>query len=104
MENGIGNEEFIINTFGEETKEWDEATKKADEMREELRIQFELNTSYEELRNQLEEWEGDKKWKAKEESNWRSNLEQILPKIPEEEEIGIFDDSVPRTLMISKHK
>ena len=34
-------------------------------MREELRIQFEANTSYEELRNQLEEWEEDKKWKEK---------------------------------------
>ena len=28
LENGIGNEEYIINTFGEETKEWKEATKK----------------------------------------------------------------------------
>ena len=39
--------------------------KKAHEMREELRIQFELNTSYEELGNQLGEWEEDKQWKER---------------------------------------
>ena len=80
MEKGIEGEEYIINTFGEETKKWNESTKRAHEMREELRIQFELNNSYGELRNQLEEWEEDKKLEEREESNRRANLEQISPK------------------------
>ena len=87
---GIGNEEYIIRIFGENTEEWKEATKKAYEMREDLRVQFELKNSYGELRNQLEEWEEDRQWKAKEESNRRANVEQNLPTIPE---VGEFEDS-----------
>ena len=56
-------------------------------MREELRAQFELRNSYEELRNQVEEWEEDKKWKAREEMNRRANVERNLPTIPEVVEI-----------------
>ena len=40
--------------------------------------------SYGELRNQLEEWGEDKKWKSREESNRRANVERISPTIPEE--------------------
>ena len=94
---GVGNEEYIINTLGEETKEWKDAAKKAHEMREELRTQFELKTSYGELRNQLEEWEEDKKWKEREESNRREGLGQILPIIPEEE-IEIAGDNISHNL------
>ena len=49
-------------------------------------MQFELKNSYEELRTQLEEWEEDKQWKAREESNRRANVERNLPTIPEEDE------------------
>ena len=62
-------------------------------MRENLRVQFELRNSYEELRNQLEEWEEDKKWKAREESNRRANVEQNLPTILEEEGLGDFENA-----------
>ena len=37
---GIENEEYVINTFGENTEAWKEATQKAHEMRGELRVQF----------------------------------------------------------------
>ena len=84
----------IRNTFGGDTEEWKEATKKAHEMSEELRVQFELKNSYGELRNQLEEWEEDKQWKAREESNRRANLERNLPAIPEVEEFEDFDNAI----------
>ena len=86
LEKGIENEEYVIGTFGEDTEEWKEATQKAHDLRENLRVQFELKNSYEELRTQLEEWEEDKQWKAREESNRRANVERNLPTIPEEEE------------------
>ena len=82
MEKGIEGEEYIINTYNEDTKGWKEAQKKANDMREELRVQFELRNSYGELRNQLEEWEEDKQWKAKEEMNRRANVERNSPTIP----------------------
>ena len=62
-------------------------------MREELRVQFELRNSYGELRNQLEEWEEDKQWKAREESNRRANAERNLPTIPEGEELDDFENT-----------
>ena len=80
---GIENEEYVINTFGGNTEEWKEATQKAQDMREDLRVQFELKNSYGGLRNQLEEWEEDKQWKAREERNRRANVERNLPTIPE---------------------
>ena len=83
LEEGIGNEEYKIKTFGGNTAEWKEAPKKAHDMREELKMQFELGNSYGELRNQLEEWKEDKQWKAREESNRRSNVDRNLPTIPE---------------------
>ena len=49
--------------------------------------------SYGELRNQLEEWEEDKQWKAREESNRMANVERNLPTIPEVEEFGDFDNA-----------
>ena len=82
MEKGIEGEEYIINTYNEDTKGWKEAQQKANDMREELRVQFELRNSYGELRNQLEEWEEDKQWKAKEEMNRRANVERNSPTIP----------------------
>ena len=86
LEKGIENEEYVIETFGEDTEEWKEATQKAHDLRENLRVQFELKNSYGELRTQLEEWEEDKQWKAREESNRRANVERNLPTIPEEDE------------------
>ena len=85
--------EYIISTYGEDTKEWKEATQKAHGMREELRVQFELGNSYEELRNQLEDWGEDKQWKAKEEMNRRADVERNLPTIPEVEEIEDFENA-----------
>ena len=64
-------------------------------MREELRVQFELRNSYGELRNQLEEWEEDKQWKAKEEMNRRADVERNLPTIPDVEEIDDFENENP---------
>ena len=66
-----------------DTEEWKEAAQKAHDMREDLRAQFELKNSYGELRNRLEEWGEDKQWKAREESNRRSNAGRDLPTIPE---------------------
>jgi hypothetical protein len=86
LEKGIENEKYVIETFGEDTEEWKEATQKAHDLRENLRVQFELKNSYEELRTQLEEWEEDKQWKAREESNRRATVERNLPTIPEEGE------------------
>ena len=63
-------------------------------MSEELRVQFEMKNSYGELRNQLEEWEEDKQWEAREESNRRSNVERNLPIIPEVGEIEDFDNAI----------
>ena len=102
MEKGIESEEYVINTFGENTEEWKEATQKAHEMREELRVQFELRNSYGELRNQLEEWEEDKQWKAREESNRRANVERNLPTIPEGGGSAISKIQIPTTLEISE--
>ena len=84
LEKGIGDKEYVINTLVENTEEWKEATQKAHDLRENLRVQFELKNSYEELRNQPEEWEEDKQWKARGESIRRANLERVLPTIPEE--------------------
>ena len=67
----------------ENTEEWKEATQKAHDMREELRVQFELKNSYGKLRNQLEEREEDKQWGERVESNRRTNVERNLPTIPE---------------------
>ena len=84
MEKGIEDKEYVINTFGEDTEEWKEATQKAHDLRENLRVQFEMKNSYGELRTQLEEWEEDKQWKAREESNRRMNAEPPnLPTTPE---------------------
>ena len=102
LEKGIESEEYVINTFGENTEEWKEATQKAHEMREELRVQFELRNSYGELRNQLEEWEEDKQWKAREESNRRANAERDLPTIPEGGGNDGFGNTNPMILKISK--
>ena len=57
---------------------------KAHEMREELRMQFELRNSPGAIRNQLGEWEEDKQWEAREESNRMANADRNLPTIPEE--------------------
>ena len=95
MEKGVEGEEYIINTYNEDTKEWEEATQKAHDMREELRVQFELRNSYEELRNQLEEWEEDKQWKAREEINRRANVAQNLPITHELEGIEDFENTNP---------
>ena len=81
LEKGIEDEKYVIDTFGENTEEWKEATQKAHDMREDLRVQFELKNSYGELRNQLEEWEEDKQWKAREESKRREDVERNLPTI-----------------------
>ena len=94
LEKGIGDEEYVINTFGGNTEEWKEATQKAHDMREDLRVQFELKNSYGELRTQLEEWEEDKQWKAREESNRRTNVERNLPTTPEGEELDDFENTI----------
>ena len=99
-EKGIGSEEYIINTLGGNTEEWKEATQKAHEMREELRVQFELGNSYGELRNQLEEWEEDRQWKAREGSNRRMNAERNLPTAPEGEEEDFEDFGTQRKRLI----
>ena len=101
MEKGIGSEEYVINTIGENTEEWKEATQKAHEMREELRVQFELRNSYGELRNQLGEWEEDKQRKAREERNRRPNVERNLPNIPEGK-LAISKIQIPKILKISE--
>ena len=93
-EKGIEDEEYVIDTFGENTEEWKEATQKAHDLRENLRVQFELKNSYGELRTQLEEWEEDKQWKAREESNRRTNVERNLPTIPEAEEVDDFENTI----------
>ena len=68
-------------------------------MREDLRVQFELKNSYEELRNQLEKWEEDKQWKAREESNRMANVDRNLPTIPE---MGDLEISIKLIPIISK--
>ena len=62
-------------------------------MREDLMVQFELKNSYEELRNQLGEWEEDKQWKAREEINRRSDVDRNLPTIPEAGELEDFENA-----------
>ena len=100
---GIEGGEYIIDTTGGDTEEWKEETQKAHDMREELSVQFELRNSYEELRNQLEEWEEDKQWKAREESNRRANVERNLPTIPEGGS-AISTIQIPTILAISGQK
>ena len=105
MEKGIGNEEYIINTIGEITEEWKEATQKAHDMREELRVPFGLKNSYGELRNQLGEWEEDKQWKAREESNRRSNAErEIYPQFLKWGDLEISITQFPTISEISARK
>ena len=89
----------------EEYRKWEEAIQKAHEMREELRVQFELRNSYGELRNQLEEWGGeDKQWKAREVSNRRANVGRNLPTIPEGMKSKISKIQIPTILKISEQK
>ena len=71
-------------------------------MRESLRAQFELKNSSEELRTQLEEWEEDKQWKAREERNRRANAERNLPNIPEGRKLAISKMRIPEFLKISE--
>ena len=71
-------------SFKENTKEWIEADKEAVNIREELRAQFELRNSYEDLRERLGEWGEDKQWEAQEEMKRRGEVERECPTISED--------------------
>ena len=84
LEKKIEDQENLKRSFKENTEEWNEANKEAVNIREELRVQFELRNSYEELRNRLENWEEDKQWKAQEEMKRREEVITECPTILED--------------------
>ena len=87
MQKEIGGDGYTISIYVGDTEEWKEAKVNLGEKKQELGRQIKLSLGHWELREKLNNFEGDKIWKANGGERRKESVGDQLPTIGEEEEI-----------------